>query len=513
MSELLQSGHHPDADQLSAFVEHSLPTHEREETLAHLAICADCRAVVSLSMPPLEETLPVPEPTPRSWYFGWRLLWPIATAAALCVLLVVSIHIRSVSLARTVPTAPQMAVNRTPPLPVPAPLPQPAQSPPQEESVTPQSNLAGTRPAGIPQVAKPLESREVGSKEIVALPAQGREIAPLPTMRPRSLAPAAGAAPSTGSLSANDAGAALSQDAAMHPAAEAAYADAPAATPTVAANLSGQATTAPVVLQSAAPALRQSFVAGSTQAILSTHPLPSGLPALSIVTNARQSETLAVDIHGTLFLTADSGEHWTPIATQWSGRAVKVDLAYSGSSHGAGLFGFSAMGRTSQFAPQAGAVGGPVVISSGAVPSSLSGTVTDVSGAIIPGATVIVSASLTQLARMAKTDATGHYLVDSLIPGTYTVEANSPGFTRQQLSGIPVASGKPAVANLTLPVGSATQTVTVSAASPQLALEAPPAKMKSTPPAKSVPLPPVFEITTDSGEHWISADGRNWKHK
>jgi len=61
MSEHFQTGQHPDADQLSAFVEHALPVHEHEWMLAHLAVCPDCRSVVAVSMPPEEE---VPEAQP-----------------------------------------------------------------------------------------------------------------------------------------------------------------------------------------------------------------------------------------------------------------------------------------------------------------------------------------------------------------------------------------------------------------------------------------------------------------
>ncbi len=43
----LKSGH-PDADQLAAFAERKLPRGEREEIIAHLADCADCREVVGL---------------------------------------------------------------------------------------------------------------------------------------------------------------------------------------------------------------------------------------------------------------------------------------------------------------------------------------------------------------------------------------------------------------------------------------------------------------------------------
>src|SRR5580692_3060004 len=90
MSELLQTGQHPDADQLSAFVEHALPAHEQEWMLAHLAVCPDCRSVVAVSMPPVEELPEVqPKPVRRPWFSGWNLVWPVAAAFAAILLIVV----------------------------------------------------------------------------------------------------------------------------------------------------------------------------------------------------------------------------------------------------------------------------------------------------------------------------------------------------------------------------------------------------------------------------------------
>src|ERR1035441_10896603 len=93
MSELHQSGLHPDADQLNAFVEHALPPHERERTLAHLAGCPACRAVVSLSLPPAAEApRPQAEPVRRPWFLGWNLARPVAAAFAALVPLVLYVH-------------------------------------------------------------------------------------------------------------------------------------------------------------------------------------------------------------------------------------------------------------------------------------------------------------------------------------------------------------------------------------------------------------------------------------
>ncbi len=43
---------HPDADLLTAFCEHTLTPNERQQVIAHLALCADCRHAVALAVPP-----------------------------------------------------------------------------------------------------------------------------------------------------------------------------------------------------------------------------------------------------------------------------------------------------------------------------------------------------------------------------------------------------------------------------------------------------------------------------
>lgn len=49
-----QAGVHPDPDLLAAFAERALSERERVPVLEHLANCADCRQIVSLSLPPFE---------------------------------------------------------------------------------------------------------------------------------------------------------------------------------------------------------------------------------------------------------------------------------------------------------------------------------------------------------------------------------------------------------------------------------------------------------------------------
>ena len=160
--------------------------------------------------------------------------------------------------------------------------------------------------------------------------------------------------------------------------------------------------------------------------ILTNHPLPSGLRALSTAANGRQA--VAIDANHTLFFSDDAGAHWNVISPPWQGQALKVALVSP----------TYVPGPSNRFeAVESGpaVVGGVVSRDSlEGTKSSLRGEVTDPAGASIPSASVVVTNSLTQVSRTTKTDRTGHYLVDSLDPGTYTLEAEAPGFNPQQVS-------------------------------------------------------------------------------
>ena len=56
------------------------------------------------------------------------------------------------------------------------------------------------------------------------------------------------------------------------------------------------------------------------------------------------------------------------------------------------------------------------------------GTVTDTSGASIPGASVTITNNATGVASPARTNAEGAYVIPFLIPGTYNVQVEHEGF-------------------------------------------------------------------------------------
>ena len=98
--------------------------------------------------------------------------------------------------------------------------------------------------------------------------------------------------------------------------------------------------------------------------------------------------------------------------------------------------------------------------------ASLTGTVTDTSGAAVPGATVTVKHLDTGLTRTVEVDAAGNYRIAPLPVGEYEVTAERMGFQREVRRGINLVVAQEAVANLTLQVGSIVQQVTVTEAAP-----------------------------------------------
>jgi hypothetical protein len=240
-----------------------------------------------------------------------------------------------------------------------------------------------------------------------------------------------------------------------------------------------------------------------SKSILARHPLPSQLPALSVVSDAHR--ILAIDTQNALFFSDDDGRHWKAVASQWRGRVVKVDLISDVNALGTG----SAIAQPNV---RFGAIGGPVFSQKVASNSALTGAVTDATGAVIRDASIVISNAATPNVRTVKTDSTGHYIVDGLIPGNYQVEAHAPGFNTQQLA-VTLASSQQSIANLTLPVGQSTETVTVSAdAVPDLREMPSLAEKKAPEPVSAASHPlPLFEITTDAGERWTSTDGQIWK--
>jgi hypothetical protein len=397
MSDSIQSGHHPDEDQLNAFVEQALPAHERQATLAHLAVCPDCRSVVALSMVPLDGPREQwAEPVHGNWFSGWKIAWAGVPAVAALVVFGIYIYRATGVGGRATPT--QMAASRPP-------------APAAELD----SNLA-TKPPAVRS----------------------------PKPRPR-------------------------------------HAMAPAAKPMIQNEIA-------ISGYNASPFRKMSQQAA----------LPSQLPVLSVAANGHMR--LALDTENQVFFSADDGAHWKTVPAQWQGRAIRVafsSVLTSTLTEQKALPVSRALPRP----PQAAAMRAPLgyVASSNA---TVAGAVTDPSGAVIPGATITVTNTSTSEARTTVTNNEGRYAVDKLSPGSYRIEAQAQGFTKQALTA-DLTPARQTATDITLQVGASTDTVTVTGEAEALQPLAEPAS-----PGKA-----RFEITTDTGESWVSADGESWKRK
>ncbi len=81
----ISSDSHPDADLLTAFVEHTLASRERAFVMEHLATCGDCRDVVALAIPPEEMISPGFDVRKAGWFTWPTLRWAALAAGILAV--------------------------------------------------------------------------------------------------------------------------------------------------------------------------------------------------------------------------------------------------------------------------------------------------------------------------------------------------------------------------------------------------------------------------------------------
>jgi hypothetical protein len=372
MTDLVKPGQHPDADQLNAFVENALPIHERQQTLAHLSTCADCRGIVYLSQQsdlgvfPASPSIPARKP----WFSSWKLAWPMA--AALACVVVFTVHLRETRINDNKTVITTTATIQKMPSTLPAPtkpsaplLPlsdQPKPVPPRASRNT-TVNASATAPGAVTEANTPSLDGTLRSQSVTALSLQGRNTTFLPPAGPLStsgsihgtaFSPAyASGGPVTKVIAGPIGGAAVqaspaNTDAVDRPLQKAASVEAPQGNQidfSAKRALSQKHQPAASPLSATSPVAvvgsSQIFSAiGAMTAIDATTSdqspiekrllaLPSHLPVLSIVSNAR--ETIAIDISGTLFLSKDRGVSWQVVPAQWIGRGLKLRLAPSSS--------------------------------------------------------------------------------------------------------------------------------------------------------------------------------------
>lgn len=99
---------------------------------------------------------------------------------------------------------------------------------------------------------------------------------------------------------------------------------------------------------------------------------------------------------------------------------------------------------------------------------SIAGTVTDPSGAVLANVSVIATASQTGVQTKAVTNAQGEFTFPTLLPTQYTISVSATGFQAYKRPDVLLQANQALTVNIKLAVGSTTQTVSVSAAPPQV---------------------------------------------
>lgn len=100
------------------------------------------------------------------------------------------------------------------------------------------------------------------------------------------------------------------------------------------------------------------------------------------------------------------------------------------------------------------------------------GTVTDSTGAVIPGATATVTHLGTGASGVKATNATGVFVFDFMRVGAYTLRIEAPGFKTYEGAGIELTASQQVRQTFVLEVGAMSDTVTVSASSPLVSVAA-----------------------------------------
>ncbi|HEV2134482.1 MAG TPA: carboxypeptidase regulatory-like domain-containing protein [Terracidiphilus sp.] len=97
---------------------------------------------------------------------------------------------------------------------------------------------------------------------------------------------------------------------------------------------------------------------------------------------------------------------------------------------------------------------------------TISGTITDPSGALVAGAKVTATETETSFSRAAVTDSSGHYVIPNLRPTKYSLTVEAAGFRKFVQENVLLLANQAATVDLNLQVGSAEQSVVVNEAPP-----------------------------------------------
>jgi len=98
----------------------------------------------------------------------------------------------------------------------------------------------------------------------------------------------------------------------------------------------------------------------------------------------------------------------------------------------------------------------------------LQGVIKDPSGAVVPGAKVVVTGTTLVGSKEIVTDGSGYYRFANLPPGTYTLTVTAKGFSTVKRENLSLEVGHLPSVDISLEVGTASTVVEVTSAAPQI---------------------------------------------
>ena len=140
--------------------------------------------------------------------------------------------------------------------------------------------------------------------------------------------------------------------------------------------------------------------------------------------------------------------------------------------------------------------------------TSLRGTVTDPSGLSIRGAQVTIQNPDTGFIRTTSTTADGTYVLPELLPGTYRVMVEAPGFKKYEQSGVVLAVALPGTLDIRMNVGAAAEVVSVTTEAPLLnTTDASVGQVMQTNAIENLPLPSENNVLLLSLQPGVAFNG------
>jgi hypothetical protein len=114
-----------------------------------------------------------------------------------------------------------------------------------------------------------------------------------------------------------------------------------------------------------------------------------------------------------------------------------------------------------------------VRIASAQSTATVSGTVTDPSGAVVPQAQIALHGNATGINRVVISDRDGNYTIPSVQPGDYSIEASAGGFSRYVIKSIVLEVDQKSTMNIQLAIASAGEVVQVQSSAPVIDAQTP----------------------------------------